>query len=299
MGIMLILVVSILLQFVAAILALRLIRITGRRIGWAMIAAAVTLMALRRCITLFNFLSGGTAPDLQSEWVALATSVLTAAGVGTIGSLFVSMKQSKDALRESERTYATLFSNLPGMVYRCRNDKDWSAEFVSEGIYALTGYLPSDFTEGKIAFGPLIHPDDREAVWNNIQEALKERRPYRLTYRIRPASGEEKWLSEQGQGIFSPSEELLYLEGFVTDVTEQKRAEEALRGSEARFNAFMENSPITAFIKNEEGRLLYINSTFERTFELQNVDWRGKTDSELWPPETAKMLRANDVAILF
>ncbi|MDC4226296.1 MAG: hypothetical protein MPW15_19105 [Candidatus Manganitrophus sp.] len=53
----LILTISIILQFVAALLALRLIRITGRWTGWSLIAAAITLMAVRRSISLFYHLT--------------------------------------------------------------------------------------------------------------------------------------------------------------------------------------------------------------------------------------------------
>lgn len=68
--------------------------------------------------------------------------------------------------------------------------------------------------------------------------------------------------------------------------------------TKARFEAFMANSPAVAFIKDEDGRLLYINKTMVETFDFHNVDWYGKTDAELWPPETASAFRANDVEIL-
>ena len=136
--------------------------------------------------------------------------------------------------RESQRTLSTLFSNLPGAAYRCRNDKDWTTEFVSEGILPLLGYSPADFLAGKVKVGQLIHPDDREPLRDNIKAALREKRPYQATYRIRTASGAEKWIWEQGQGIYSITGELV-LEGFITDFTDRKLAEQALRESEERW----------------------------------------------------------------
>ena len=71
-----------------------------------------------------------------------------------------------DALRESQRVLATLLSNLPGIAYRCRNDPQWTVEFVSDGCRALTGY-PADALIGNRtrSWADLILPDDREAVW--------------------------------------------------------------------------------------------------------------------------------------
>ena len=72
----------------------------------------------------------------------------------------------------------------------------------------------------------------------------------------------------------------------------------ALSESETRFHSFMNNSPATAFIKDSEGRLLFINAAFSRAFDFEAVNWWGKTDFELWPEETAALLRANDLEIL-
>ena len=86
-------------------------------------------------------------------------------------------KQAEEKLRETQRTLSTLMSNLPGMAYRCRNDHNWTMEFVSEGCLDLTGYYPADLIENqKVAYGKLIHPEDQETAWNKTQAALKEKK---------------------------------------------------------------------------------------------------------------------------
>ena len=63
-----------------------------------------------------------------------------------------------------------------------------------------------------------------------VQRRIAEGRHFQLEYRIITASGEEKWVWEQGVAIYSDSGEVEALEGLITDITERKRAEEALRG---------------------------------------------------------------------
>ncbi len=133
-------------------------------------------------------------------------------------------------LLESQRMLATLMSNLPGMAYRCRHDADWTMEFVSDGAFALTGYTSAELLASRnIAYAALIHPDDRELVAREVDEGVRVRGPFRIVYRIQPAHGPEKWVWEQGCGVFAGNGELLALEGFITDITEAKRAEEVTR----------------------------------------------------------------------
>ncbi|MEW6236337.1 MAG: PAS domain S-box protein [Candidatus Omnitrophota bacterium] len=149
-----------------------------------------------------------------------------------VGVDITERKKAEEALRENERMLSMLMSNLPGMVYRCRFDKDWTMEFISEGCMGLTGFPPSDLIHNrKKSFNDIIHPDDQTPVWDNVHSALRERRPYELTYRIIAANGSEKWVWERGQGVFTSGGEILFLEGFITDITERKNLEEQLRHS--------------------------------------------------------------------
>ncbi len=134
--------------------------------------------------------------------------------------------QAEDVRLASHRTLDTLINNLPGMVYRCRNNPDWTMEFVSRGAGGLTGYRPEELINNRrIPYADLILDADRPQVWDSVQTCLREKRPFELTYRIRTAQGIEKWVLERGLGNFSTNGELLGLEGFITDVTEEKRAE--------------------------------------------------------------------------
>jgi PAS domain S-box-containing protein len=129
-------------------------------------------------------------------------------------------------LQDNQRQLATLLSNLPGMAYSCVNDKDWTTKFISEGCFSLTGYYPEEIVNNhSISYAALIHPEDVELVDQAVQTAVAQRRAFQMSYRIHTKQGEEKWVWEQGQGIFDPEGHLLSLEGFVTDVSDRKAAE--------------------------------------------------------------------------
>ena len=138
--------------------------------------------------------------------------------------------------RESQRMLASLMGNLPGMAYRCRNEPDWPLDFVSEGAHALTGHRPDMLTSGAVPYGNLVHPDDRQAVWDEVQRAIAHDEPFEMTYRITAASGEVKWVWERGSAVRGAAGDVVALEGFISDVTETRRAQDEV----ARLNAELE-----------------------------------------------------------
>ena len=91
---------------------------------------------------------------------------------------------NEGSLRENQRFLTTLISNLPGYVYRCHEENGkWFTQFASDGIYNLTGYNPEDFLrDGKMSYGLIVHPDDQRVLSNVVKDAIKERRPYQITY---------------------------------------------------------------------------------------------------------------------
>lgn len=127
-------------------------------------------------------------------------------------------------------------------------------EVVSAGALGLTGWHPRDFISGQVRFGDLIHPDDRDMVWTEVQQALRLRQPYELVYRIRCAGeGEEKWVWERGAGVWDGSGVLRSLEGFITDISRRLRAEKALAESERRIRELVENVDDCVFALRVEG----------------------------------------------
>lgn len=188
-------------------------------------------------------------------------------------------KKFEIALEESQRRLSTLMSNLPGMVYRCSNETDWPMELASEGCSELTGYKPEDFINGALSFGDIIHEEDRQRVWDEVQDALNSSRPFQITYRINTAMGEQKWVMDEGRGIYGSEGEILALEGFISDIDFQKKAEEALRESEENYKFLFHNIDVGVGISNADGRVLAMNNAMSRITgysmkDYENVDVR-------------------------
>jgi PAS domain S-box-containing protein len=80
----------------------------------------------------------------------------------------------------------------------------------------------------------------------------------------------------------------------MRDITTRLKAEEDLRNSEERFKAFMNHSPAVAFLKDEQGRYIYVNPSIEKVLNKPCEEWLGKIDRQLFPPDVARSLRKHD-----
>lgn len=128
-----------------------------------------------------------------------------------------------EALKESQRAMATLISNLPGMVYR--GEETGVLTFVSDGCLSVTGLAPD---ESQQRYRALIHPDDRDRVIRTIEQAARAQAAYEVTYRLQTPGGEEKWVWELGRGLLAEADGRPRIEGFITEITAQKQAEQRL-----------------------------------------------------------------------
>ena len=162
--------------------------------------------------------------DNVVKWVQFHGHQLQSKGLGS-GLLWVVTDISQHVGREASllanhRTLSELLNDFRGMVFRCRNDKQWTMEYISAGSLRLTGYRPSEIiNNARISYDRMIVEEDREGVRAAVKRAVLEKSGYDLIYWINTANQERKLIWERAKGIYSQSNDLLGLEGFMTDIT--------------------------------------------------------------------------------
>jgi PAS domain S-box-containing protein len=134
-------------------------------------------------------------------------------------------------LRNTEDRLEAVIANIPGAIYRCANDADCTMQLISDEIVRISGYPVSDFINSRVrTFSTIIHPDDREQIDRNIQQAVRQGQIYSLQYRIVRADGTLAWVLERGQQIRDGNGRI-WLDGVIFDITDRRQAEQDLRES--------------------------------------------------------------------
>ena len=135
-------------------------------------------------------------------------------------------------LRAGEALLHSLVANLPGAVYRCACDEDWTMLWLSDEIEEISGYPAAEFIDSGVrTFASVIHPDDREQVERSVLDAVAARRPFTVEYRIVRRDGDVRWVLERGQAQ-EAGDGRRWLDGAIFDVTARRAAEQALREHE-------------------------------------------------------------------
>jgi len=156
-------------------------------------------------------------------------------------------KKIEEALKESERSKAVLLSNLPGVAYRCINDKNWTMTFLSDGCFELTGYRPEELVGNKmVPFNDLITDEFKQKTFKKWEMDIAENKKSNDEYVITTKSGETKWVWDQSIGIPDQNGMLTESEGFIMDITERKRAVAAINESEDRFKTIFDSASQTS-----------------------------------------------------
>ena len=202
----------------------------------------------------------------------------------------------EEELRSTHEQLRQLLAHTPAVIYSLRLEgQSVTPVFVSENIERLLGITATESKRSEW-WSKSLHPDDRERVLNTQSESLSGD-GYSMEYRIRHKDGSYHWVEDNNRIVRDPLGEATESVGVWTDITERRFSDEAIRASEQRFSSFMDNVPGFAWMKDAEGRYVYGNKLLQELL-LPGPEWRGRTVEEVWPPEIAAPLRANDENVI-
>ncbi|MFC1979143.1 PAS domain S-box protein [Chloroflexota bacterium] len=133
-------------------------------------------------------------------------------------------------MEQNKKSVGTLAGNVPGVLYRCANDKYWTMEYISSEIEKITGYPASDFIGNRIrSYSSIIHHEDLDMVWEIVQKGVENKNQYIIEYRLVDRDDNIEWVYEIGTPVFDKDGELEWLEGLIIDISKLKKREEELR----------------------------------------------------------------------
>lgn len=190
--------------------------------------------------------------------------------------------QHADTKTDSSNSIQSLLSNIPAAIFRCTNDKHWTVELISDYIENITGFPASDFIGYNILyFHSVINSSCTNMVFETIENAINNKSHYEIEYSIKAANGEQLWLFEKGQGVFDEDDKLLFLDGAIWDITEQKRNTFEQKELLSEFEAIFNNSAIGIAYLKEDRTVYRINQRAREIFGYTEKELIGKSAKDI------------------
>src|SRR5580700_9500616 len=199
-----------------------------------------------------------------------------------------SLSEALDARHANLRRVESLINSSPVVMFTCLAGGDQAVTFITDGVRNLWGYEPEDFLNCPSFWWEHVHPEDRSGVSAHLLRVI-EAGADGYDYRFRTRSGEYRWTHDELRLVRDADRNPLEISGYCFDVTEQKRAEAALRESEARLTViFNSTSDLQVLFRAEPGGTFVteaVNSALSENFRVRigrtSTDYIGKDFGEL------------------
>jgi len=202
-------------------------------------------------------------------------------------------KQAEETLRKTEQWLHQYSQQSPGNIYTLVQEPDGQTwfEYMSTAAETIYERTVEQILQDSSLIIDIIYPDDRLNYQDAVLESMQSLKPFSHQWRIITPSGQVKWLQGNSQPERRPNGAIAW-HGIVQDITdrmgiedERKRMEQALRESETRFRALVENAPDIIMRLDYDCRYLYINPTVERHSGVPADAFINKRIEEFGAPE--------------
>jgi diguanylate cyclase (GGDEF)-like protein/PAS domain S-box-containing protein len=205
--------------------------------------------------------------------------------------------QVEEALRETKERYRTLVEQIPAVTFIDRAEDSDEPLYVSPQIEAMVGYTPEEWMEGRL-WRERLHPDDRERILASDERFEADGKPVDEEYRLLAKDGSVVWVREETVLVRGEASEPLYVQGILSNITERKSAEEALKEAEVRFRTLAERIPAVTYIQaeNDYRNTLYLSPQVQALTGYSPEDF--ESHPGLWydivHPDDRNMVEAED-----
>jgi len=244
-------------------------------------------------------------PDGSIRWIANRAQTEYDASGTPLRHLGIAIditerKRAEEALQERERFVRSLIDTAPATiyVYDILHQKN---VYTNPGATVSLGYTDVEMQEMGDQFLPrVMHPEDQIRIRDHFAKlaGLEDGAVLEFEYRMRASDGRWRWfLSRDTVYRRLPDGRVQEILGTATDMTARKESEAALRAGEERLRAILDRAPAAIFIKDREGRSIFMNEECGRVLGLDPGAAIGKTEKDLFPPVLADQFRRNDAAV--
>ncbi|MCD6091797.1 MAG: PAS domain S-box protein, partial [Bacteroidales bacterium] len=297
-----VLISSIAFQLIAVFIAIRLIYITKKYFAWILIALAISLMAIRRLITLISILQGSKVVSGAStaEYVALTISILLAAGLFFMIPIFTSIRKHKKQLEEKNKALEIAqeiaeenkekYQIIADYIYNWEYwiSKDGKLNYISPSCERITGYSANEFTQDPTLINRIIHPSDIEIFKDHTHLTSESGEIIPIEFRIITKNQEERWIEHICHDIYDGKGVDIGLRSTNIDITEQKTAKLVIQKSEERFRKLIDTMPSGLAIylpvnNGDDFRFVDINKEAEKITNSTKKELIGHTLLEKFP----------------
>lgn len=228
---------------------------------------------------------------IESQGSVVANAVGEISQLVLVSRDITDRRRAEERLRENEALYQSLVKSLPQCIMR--KDREGRFTFVNENFARLLQLTPEEIL-GKTDFD--FYPPDLARKYHSDDLAVMETgEVFEVTEENITSDGARHFMHVIKTPISGRASGIQVI---FWDVTETKLKDIELRKSEKTLQAIMDQTPAVIYLKDPEGRYVYINRRYEQLFHLRRTSTVGHTDFDIFPRETAERFRENDRAIL-
>lgn len=196
-------------------------------------------------------------------------------------------------LEEKASTARLIIENSPAILFRWSLAENWPVEYVSSNVQQF-GYSEDEFLTQKINYADIIHKDDLNRILVEVEGFKTDgRKSYTQEYRIITKEGQVRWVEDQTVIEEDANGVVLFHQGIINDITEQKLTKYALEESEQRFRSLVQNSSDITTILELDGIIRYESPSFYRMFGYEPSDIIGHSAFEYIHPDDIEIVLAS------